>query len=111
LGSPFVNVTYIVIALPCDVTLTVLYYMFVLPAHSPHSFPSVGNKSICEVNSTNADKSLRLVGGDTPSTGRLEIFHNNSWGVICRDGFGAAEGHVACRQIGYSVIFYYTNIT
>ncbi|XP_065884217.1 scavenger receptor cysteine-rich type 1 protein M130-like isoform X2 [Dysidea avara] len=80
-------------------------------SHSSQSFPSVGNKSLCEVNSTYADKSLRLVGGDTPSRGRLEILHNNTWGVICSDGFGAAEGHIACKQIGYSVIFNFINIT
>jgi len=85
--------------------------MFISLAHSPHSFPTVGNKSLCEVNSTYADKSLRLVGGDIPSAGRLEIFHNNTWGVVCSGGFGAAEGHVACRQLGYSVIYYFTNIT
>jgi len=70
----------------------------------------VGNKSLCRVNSTFADKSLRLIGGGTTDRGRLEIFHNNTWGVICRDGFGAAEGHVACRQMGYSVISNFVNI-
>jgi len=70
----------------------------------------VGNKSICEVNSTLRDKLLQLVGDRRPNVGRLEVLHNNEWGVICSDGFGAAEGHVACRQLGYSVIFDFANV-
>ena len=62
------------------------------------------------MNSTVREKSLRLVGGSQPYIGRLEVFHNNTWGVICFDRFRAAEGHVACRQLGYSVIFNYANI-
>ena len=60
--------------------------------------------------STIREKSLRLVGGSQPNSGRLEVFHNNQWGVICFDSFRAAEGHVACRQLGYSVIFNYADI-
>lgn len=50
--------------------------------------------------------SLRLVNG-TPSMGVLEVFYNNEWGAICFDRFYAAEGHVACRDLGYSGIFNY----
>ena len=74
-------------------------------------FSRVGSKLACEVNSTLRDKSLRLVGHRSPNIGRLEVLHNNEWGVVCFDGFGAAEGHVACRQLGYSVINNYANIT
>ena len=70
----------------------------------------MGSKSICEVNSTLRDKSLRLVGGNAPHVGRLEVLHNDEWGVICFDNFSAAEGHVACRQLGYSVIYDYANV-
>ena len=70
----------------------------------------VGNKSVCEVNSTLRDKSLRLVGGDKSHIGRLEVFHDNQWGVICSERFGPAEGHVACRQLGYSVIHRYAYV-
>ncbi|EFN55971.1 hypothetical protein CHLNCDRAFT_22917, partial [Chlorella variabilis] len=44
---------------------------------------------------------LRLVGGKTPSLGRLEIRRRNGrWGTICRRGFGAVDASVACRQLG-----------
>jgi len=70
---------------------------------------NVGSKSVCEVNYATANKAIRL--DDTVSSaqyiGVIEIFHNNSWGVICNDGFAAAEGHVACRSLGYSGISNY----
>ena len=80
-------------------------------AHDGMRLTNVGSKSACEVNSTFHDKSLRLVGGDAPNIGRLEILHNNEWGVMCFDKFGAAEGHVACRQLGYSVINNFASIS
>ena len=48
------------------------------------------------------DGDLRLVGGDgTPGHGRLEIYHENTWGIICDDFFDKREAEVACRQLGY----------
>ncbi|XP_071139733.1 scavenger receptor cysteine-rich type 1 protein M130-like [Mytilus edulis] len=44
---------------------------------------------------------LRLVGGNYPSKGRLEIYHNSTWGTICDDGFTTPDANVACRQLGY----------
>ncbi|CAC5422959.1 Neurotrypsin,Scavenger receptor cysteine-rich type 1 protein M130,Mucin-like protein,Hemicentin-1,Thrombospondin-2,Semaphorin-5A [Mytilus coruscus] len=40
---------------------------------------------------------LRLIGGT--DFGRLEIFHSNSWGTICDDGFSWENAIVACRQM------------
>ena len=47
------------------------------------------------------DGELRLVGGDNPAEGRLEINFNEQWGTVCDDGFGAEEALVACRQLGF----------
>ncbi|VDH95006.1 Hypothetical predicted protein [Mytilus galloprovincialis] len=44
---------------------------------------------------------LRLVRGNNPEEGRLEIFHNFQWGTICDDGFGTTDAVVVCRQLGY----------
>ena len=71
---------------------------------------NVGNKSVCEVVSQTADKSVRLVDFDEDHRGILEVYHNNEWGAICFDNFFAAEGHVACRDLGYSGIFDYVAV-
>lgn len=68
---------------------------------------NVGNKSVCEVRSQIPDKSVRLVDFDEDHRGVLEVYHNNEWGAICFDSFYAAEGHVACRDLGYSGIYSY----
>ncbi|VDI02392.1 Hypothetical predicted protein, partial [Mytilus galloprovincialis] len=43
---------------------------------------------------------LRLVGGNNPEEGRLEIYHNSQWGTVCDDHFNTSDAVVACRQLG-----------
>ena len=84
--------------------------MILYTAHSAYQNVNVGSKSVCEVDSKTLDKSIRLVGNFESHIGAIEVFYNNTWGGICFDNFNAAEGHVACRDLGYSGINNYTSV-
>ena len=46
------------------------------------------------------DGALRLMGGDNPLEGRVEICINNAWGTICENTFDQDDADVICRQLG-----------
>ena len=49
---------------------------------------------------------VRLVGGVTGASGRLEVCANGVWGNVCnfRDDWGPDNAGVVCRQLGFSSV-------
>lgn len=44
---------------------------------------------------------VRIIQGDLPNEGRLEVFYGGSWGTVCNADWGLRDTDVVCRMLGY----------
>ena len=44
---------------------------------------------------------VRLVGGNTASEGRVEVYYSDTWGTVCQNDWTVQDANVVCRELGY----------
>lgn len=47
------------------------------------------------------DQSVRLIGGNHPREGIVEIAYGGRWGMVCNNDFGQIDAQIICKGLGF----------
>ncbi|XP_031565170.1 deleted in malignant brain tumors 1 protein-like isoform X2 [Actinia tenebrosa] len=57
---------------------------------------------VCLTSGQDSNVAVRLVDGNKPNQGRVEVRYYGVWGTVCDDYWGINNAHVVCRMLNYS---------
>ncbi len=61
-----------------------------------------GQGDACDPNAPVGD-AVRLAGGPNPNEGRVEVYHEGTWGTVCHNGWDLRDARAACRELGFDI--------
>jgi len=59
---------------------------------------------VCDIKGTDPSVTVRLAGGKSERSGRLEVYHDGVWGTVCDDDFNNVAAKVACNNLGFGYV-------
>ncbi|KAL4239801.1 scavenger receptor [Mactra antiquata] len=68
----------------------------------PWNATSCEDDLVATVNCDIYHTTMRLVNGENPYSGRIEVFYDGEWGTVCENRFDINNAEVVCRTLGYN---------